>query len=150
MSKDKPKDTTTTAIDENKFLDEVKGVRAEADEPESARDEVADIIAERSLQSAGDTPPAPVISRQMVEATDLMRKNKENVEAITTFQLGLIEVAEAKLAELKGALLDDSARIKSELDAQLVSAEAVSREMASIDTLISDIQSRRRSILPGG
>jgi hypothetical protein len=89
-------------------------------------------------------PKPPGTPTDMDGAVAIANSMKGEVEKVTGFIISSIEGAETRLAELKTAALDDCARMKGELDASIVSAQAMVRQ-------VEDIRAKRERVLnPGG
>jgi hypothetical protein len=95
--------------------------------------------------------PKPGTPTDMSGAVAIANSMKGEVEKVTGFIINSIEEAERRLAELKTAALDDCARMKGELDASIVSAQAMVQQTKDIVSLVQDIRAKRERVLnPGG
>jgi hypothetical protein len=108
-------------------------------------------------EAAPRPQPAAPAARPVGAPTDMdgavaiANSMKGEVEKVTEFIISSIEGAERRLAELKTAALDDCARMKAELDAGIVSAQAMVRQSNDIVALVEDIRAKRERVInPGG
>jgi hypothetical protein len=140
---------TDRDLDTDAFLNSIGGNQSNTPTPgattppaESApRPQPAAAPAARPAGAPTDMDGAVAIANSM----------KGEVEKVTEFIISSIEGAERRLAELKTAALDDCARMKAELDAGIVSAQAMVRQSNDIVALVEDIRAKRERVInPGG
>jgi hypothetical protein len=83
----------------------------------------------------------------MTGAVAIATQTKAHVERVTEFILASVKGLRDELDELERVALDDCARLKSELDGQVVSAEAMVRQITDIKKLTQEIKSKRATLL---
>jgi hypothetical protein len=97
-----------------------------------------------------DTPATEAAETGLREAQDLAAANKAQAEKVLQFVVASINALRAELDTVERQALDDCARVKSELDAQITGAETYVRQIHAISDMVQQVRAKRAALLPTG